>query len=443
MKSNVAVILFPGTNCELEALRACKRSRLNADLIRWNDHEANLSSYSAFILPGGFSYEDRGRSGVIASKDPILDKIRKEAAQGKPLIGICNGAQILVETGLIPGLSSGDLQMALAWNERMKKGKILGVGFYNDWIYMRNDAKKGRSPFNRFSNKIVMHVPVAHGEGRFTTKNPEVLKKLIQNDQTIFRYCDKNGKIIDEFPINPNGAMYSLAGVCNPEGNVVALMPHPERTIKGQPIFDSLADAISKKSITQIKKSPTKFKEKNKQETIKNLEEKPDFTILIKLKITDNEEKTIQATIQKLGFNETELERQVYLGFYLEKKQDLKKTVKKLINSGEILNLNKETPTIFIDKNAYTFTKESELTAKALETSNYGNYFLVREYDNYIGKSILSTIKTHFPEIAMKKVERGIIWKIKASQSSEYPAIINTHIFHNPNAMNLVAVKSF
>src|SRR3989338_2654301 len=100
--SKVAVILFPGSNCELEALRACKRVGMNTKLVRWNESEADLGAFDGFILPGGFSYEDRGRSGIIASKEPIFAKILEEANKGKPLIGICNGAQMLVEVGGVP-----------------------------------------------------------------------------------------------------------------------------------------------------------------------------------------------------------------------------------------------------------------------------------------------------------------------------------------------------
>jgi len=451
MKSpKAAVILFPGSNCDLEALRAVRRSHMEAELIRWNDHSKKLNHYDAFILPGGFSYEDRGRSGIIASKDPIMKAVRKEALNGKPVLGICNGAQILVETGMIPGLNPSHLEMALAWNERIKKGqgskedKILGVGFYNDWIYIRHNSKPGRSVFNRFNQKILMHIPVAHGEGRFTTKDKTVLKKLIQNDQTLFRYCDAQGKFIDEFPVNPNGAMYNLAGVCNPEGNVMALMPHPERTLKGQPIFDSIASYLKgshkthvQKTVALKKNTATKAKVFKALATVEKPQTKPDITILVRLIITDNEERTLENTLKGMGYKDLSLYRQIYLSFSLKDKKNLAKTAEKLIESGEILNLNKEIPTIIIKNQAYSYDKEKGLK-KISNPLPKGRHVIAMEYDNYAGKSIYNNLKSHEHISGLQKVERGIHWTVKLTKPKQFEDVVSTHIFHNPHSMKLL-----
>ena len=507
MKSpKIAVILFPGSNCELEALRAVKRSKMEPDLIRWNDTSKKLSSYDAFIIPGGFSYEDRGRSGVIASKDPIMNAVRKEALNGKPVLGICNGAQILVETGMIPGLNPEHLEMALAWNERIKKSpsgsKILGVGFYNDWVHIRHNSKPGRSPFTRFNPKILMQIPVAHGEGRFTTKDKTVLKNLIKNDQTLFRYCNSHGKFIDEFPVNPNGAMYNLAGVCNPEGNVMALMPHPERTIKGQPIFDSMAAHLKKSHPVQIVKhikkdgfdetiSPSevmdheqiieninenleylKPRERKIMEmrfglkdrvghtleevsnkfhiTNKNIREieakvlqkkEPDIAVLIRLIITDNEERTLENTLKNIGYKNISLYRQIYFGFTTTDKKDLKQTAINLIESGEILNLNKEIPTVIINKQAYRYSKENGLQ-KTLYPWAKNNNIIAMEYDNYAGKSVYNSLKNHKKIPGLQKVERGIHWVVRLKKKNDFKKVIDTHIFHNPHSMKLLTPSS-
>jgi len=444
----VAVILFPGSNCELEALRAVRRSKIEPELIRWNDESKKLSNYDAFILPGGFSYEDRGRSGIIASKDPIVKSICKEGMNGKPVLGICNGAQILVETGMIPGLNPEHLEMALSWNERIKNGKILGVGFYNDWVYMRHDSKPGRSVYNKFPAKTLMQIPVAHGEGRFTTKDKTVLKNLINNNQTLFRYCDAQGKFVDEFPVNPNGAMYNLAGVCNPEGNIMALMPHPERTIKGQPIFDSLAAYLknsnkthvqkaAKKETSATKKINTKPAKSNPLEGVEKSTSKQDIAILVRLIITDNEERTLENTLKNIGFKDIALYRQTYLGFFTNDKKNLKQTAIDLIESGDILNLNKEIPTIFIGKNVYSYSKEKGLQPTTDPTAK-GFNVIAQEYDNYTGKSIYNTLKNHDKMKGLQKVERGIHWTIHLKKSAEFNDVIGTHIFHNPHSMKLL-----
>lgn len=450
MKSpKVAVILFPGSNCELEALRAVKRSHMEAHLLRWNDHTKKLSDYDAFILPGGFSYEDRGRSGIVASKDPIMKAVKKEALAGKPVLGICNGAQVLVETGMIPGLDPSHLEMALAWNERIKNGKILGVGFYNDWVYIRHDAKPGRSVYNRFNPKILLQIPVAHGEGRFTTKDRTVLKKLIANDQALFRYCDRNGKFVDEFPVNPNGAMYNLAGVCNREGNVMALMPHPERTIKGQPIFDSLASYLTSSTKVRVQKTAAESLQRTEKtvktaktrplEAVEKQRSGPDIAMLVRLIITDNEERTIENTLKGIGYKDITLYRQVYLGFSVKNKKNLVKTAEQLIESGEILNLNKEIPTVFIKNTAYAYTKEEGLK-KIKNPLQKGRHVIALEYDNYVGKSICNSLKTHEHLKELQKVERGIHWTVRLKKSSQFNNLIGTHIFHNPHSMKLLTV---
>lgn len=222
--TKVAVILFPGTNCEEETARSCISVGMEADILRWNTKE-DLESYDGFILPGGWSYEDRVRAGVVASKDRIMEKIREEAEGGKPVLGICNGAQVLIETGIIPGLNPGEVQMALAPNINP-----LVSGYYCTWIFIKNSVESSRCVFTKSLNRDeFMPIPIAHAEGRFTTKDKGVLGKLIENNQVVFRYCDKNGEIADEFPINPNGSVYNIAGICNPKGNVLAIMPHPER----------------------------------------------------------------------------------------------------------------------------------------------------------------------------------------------------------------------
>lgn len=221
MPRNIAIILFPGINCEEETLRAVQAVGMNGKILRWNTNE-NLSDYDGYILPGGWSYEDRIRAGVISAQDPVMKIIKKESEKGKPVLGICNGCQVLVETGMIPGLED-KVQMALAPNINP-----MVSGFYCTWVNIKNNGKK-----MFFNNKIetdeIIPIPIAHAEGRFITKDNKLISKLIKNKQIIFQYCGKDGKIEDKFPINPNGSMYNIAGISNKEGNVLAMMPHPER----------------------------------------------------------------------------------------------------------------------------------------------------------------------------------------------------------------------
>src|SRR3989338_3670080 len=232
-KPKIAVLYFPGNNCEEETRDRCADVGMDAKIIRWNSKE-DLSFFDGFIIPGGFSYEDRIRSGVIAAKEKIMDKIRKEAKSGKPLLGICNGAQILVETGLIPGLKN-KVEMALAPNINP-----FISGYYCDWVYIKAVNSKN-SAFNQFYNKNeIIKVPVAHGEGRFTTKDEVLIKQLEKNKQITFKYCDEKGSIINKFPINPNGAVNNIAAISNKEGNIMAMMPHPERASYNWQVPDAI-----------------------------------------------------------------------------------------------------------------------------------------------------------------------------------------------------------
>lgn len=432
--SNIAVLLFPGSNCELEALRACQRVGMNTKLVRWNENEAALSAFDGFILPGGFSYEDRGRSGIIASKEPIFTKILQEADKGKPLIGICNGAQMLIELGVIPGVS-GTLDMALAWNERIREGKILGTGFYNDWITIKNDATPGRCAFNNFPKGTTIRIPVAHGEGRYTTQIPELLDEMIAREQTVFRYCNEEGNCLTEFPVNPNNAIYNLAGICNTDGNIMALMPHPERTPLGDAIFESMKQYIEQKKYTHIEKSGigTTWSEKS----VVPFEEKPDYTFQISLIITDNEERTIEQAFHRIGFEDLKLKKSVYIGMNLEKAPagiDMEKSLlETIIRSNEIMNSNKETVKIITkDGKKFRYDNAKGIVPQMEEAQKEGEDILIFDPDNYTGKGIAQSLKKRYPGLKVKDIRRGIQWNIVSDKPIS--EIINVHLLHNPHS---------
>ena len=222
-KPNIAVVYFPGNNCEEESLKAVLAAGMDGKIVRWNERKG-IEKYHGFLIPGGWGYEDRIRAGVIMAKDPVFKIIKKEAENGKPVLGICNGAQALVECGMIPGLKN-KVEMALAPN----KNPFVS-GYYCTWVHIKSNEEEGRCAFTKFTKKDeIIPIPIAHGEGRFTTKDNELINRLIKNRQIIFRYSTKEGKIEDKFPTNPNGAIYNIAAICSKKGNVIAIMPHPER----------------------------------------------------------------------------------------------------------------------------------------------------------------------------------------------------------------------
>lgn len=217
----VAVIRFPGVNCEAESARALSRVGLEPELFMWTRPASDLRDFQAYLLPGGFSYQDRVRAGALAAKDPLVEVLAEEAGRGKPVLGICNGAQVLVEAGLVPGGSG--VALALARNRMPDRS-----GYYARWITTR--VEPSRCVFTRaLEPGTLLPLPVAHGEGRFTAREAGRMEALNRAGQVPLRYASSDGATADAFPHNPNGAEAAAAAVCNGQGNVLALMPHPER----------------------------------------------------------------------------------------------------------------------------------------------------------------------------------------------------------------------
>lgn len=221
--ARVAVVQFPGVNCEAETVRALSRAGLGAEVFRWTRDPGELRRFDAYVLPGGFSYQDRVRAGVLAAKDPLVDVLAERAAAGRPLLGICNGAQVLVEAGLVPG--GAGVSLALAPNRMPARG-----GYYTRWVTCRVES----SPCvftRRLAPGTPLPLPVAHGEGRFVSARRGALAKLLAAGQVPLRYAREDGAPAEAFPDNPNGAEQAAAAVCNAAGNVLAMMPHPERVL--------------------------------------------------------------------------------------------------------------------------------------------------------------------------------------------------------------------
>ena len=222
---NSSVIVFPGSNCDRDIAVALEKMQFKNQMV-WHK-ESKLPKSDLIVIPGGFSYGDYLRSGAIARFSPIMEAVIAHANNGGKVLGICNGFQILCESGLLPG--------ALLHNNQQK--------FICKNVFLKPNSKTSAIT-KQLDNKKAFKIPIAHGEGRYFA-NDEVLKKLEENDQILFQYCNENGEVSDEF--NPNGSCLNIAGVTNASKNVFGMMPHPERAVDlllnntdGKLIFESL-----------------------------------------------------------------------------------------------------------------------------------------------------------------------------------------------------------
>jgi phosphoribosylformylglycinamidine synthase len=221
--AKAVVIQFPGVNCEYETVRALESAGIAGEIRRWNAAKDAVANAAAVVIPGGFSYQDRIRAGVVAAKDPMLDAVVDAADRGVPVLGICNGAQILVESGVVPAFEEGTVEMALAPNRMTGRH-----GYYCTWVRVKKGA--ARCVFTDLMNEEEpTPLPLAHAEGRFVTASPAVRSRLETGQGVAVLYADPDGGTAGAFPANPNGSMFAIAGLTNAAGNVLALMPHPER----------------------------------------------------------------------------------------------------------------------------------------------------------------------------------------------------------------------
>lgn len=223
---NFAVLQFPASNCDQDALHVVKNVLGHSARFVWHK-ENSLAGIDAVIIPGGFSYGDYLRTGAIARFSPIMPAVQEFAAQGGPVLGICNGFQILCEAGLLPG--------ALIRNRSLQ--------FRCEHVYIKTASSD--SPFtNKMPEGKLLRVPIAHGEGCYFAA-PETVEELKARKNILWQYATAAGDLSEES--NPNGSVLNIAGICNERRNVAGLMPHPERASEpilgssdGRIIFDSL-----------------------------------------------------------------------------------------------------------------------------------------------------------------------------------------------------------
>lgn len=224
------VVTFPGSNCDDDMIYVL-RDILKQNVVNLWHKDTDLQGADFIILPGGFSYGDYLRSGAIAKLSPIMTEVINHANKGGYVLGICNGFQILTESGLLEGaLLHNNSQKFICKNVYLKPA--------NNTTIITRDLDPNKA----------LKIPIAHGEGRFYAPD-NTLKSILDNDQVIFNYCSENGAFGEEF--NPNGSMHHIAGICNKGRNVFGMMPHPERAsdvavnnVDGKLLFESILNNL-------------------------------------------------------------------------------------------------------------------------------------------------------------------------------------------------------
>ncbi len=223
---NVIILKSAGTNCDLETKIAFELSGANAQIVGFTEllrRKKQLSKFHILVIPGGFSYGDDIAAGKVWATEIrhyLSEEMKSFSRKGKLILGICNGFQVLVKLGILPGFDGNFKQsVTLTFNDKPR--------YVDRWVYLKKSSRK--SAFLKNFHGL-LNIPVAHTEGKFITKNEEILKRLFRDNQIALQYVDSEGNLTG-YPANPNGSVGNIAGICDPSGRILGMMPHPERAV--------------------------------------------------------------------------------------------------------------------------------------------------------------------------------------------------------------------
>ncbi len=412
-----AVIVFPGTTGENEAVRAFRQSGMEAETVLWNDagmlEGSHSDDFDGYCLAGGMSFGDRGRGGVIAAQQPIIEVIRKGASKGKVVLGMGNGAEILVESGLIPGYDNGALACAVAEASPMD-------GATGGWCSLRSMAPKNRSAFNRFAGGLKL--PIAQPRKRFVFGDVRVLEVVKRNSQIVFLFGEQ-GKGSAASPMDAE----SIAALCNPAGNVLAILPNPAQDPQGgdNPIFQSIRDWIEARS----RSGYPSLGSRQSIEAIRPFEP-ADIEIIVRPKSIDNEKKTVESALRARGFK-ANLKRYTYWSAKLRPAMDGIESAEKILESRELANPNKDWVYVRTGGRFYQYVERKGLQPIEL---NPAGWLVVCERGNPTGMEMVKKIQ----KVSANEVESmnyGILWEVENAEEKAVYDIIRTKILYNQNSM--------
>lgn len=413
MRPKIAIPSFPGSNGEVDNLKALRRCGFECFLFRWNDSREKLKDVDGYFFGAGFSYEDRGRAGMVAARDPLFTFMREEAERGKVIVGSCNGAQALVESGLIP-LDDG-LHMSLARNAIRTDNHWESPGFLNEWIWIKPSCSRDRCATSDWEG--VMQIPIAHGEGRFVTRDPDLIAVLEENDQLAFRYCDADGNVSTDPEITPNGSTGAIAGICNPEGNVVALMPHPERTLAGDAYFLSARRWIERRRDQE--RTYRSDRPVAQALSLASLPRRParPVEIFIDTIITNNEERTVEQAARRV-VKDLSLKQYRYIA-------PGNSGPSRILSNLALFNPNKEVAYIRKDGGFYRWNPVGRSLDDTRHTVLAGISFLRRDEPDGGGQAL------------GQESETGICYDCRSIDERQLDSSALLEVFANPHASTL------
>lgn len=397
---------------------------LGHDRVLWNQLDG-LDQYDAFILPAGFSYGDRIRPGVVAAHSPMMQALKQAAQRGKPILGIGNGCQILIEAGLLPGVSPGVLAGATTLNVRKQAQDIIGVGLHHSKVYLKHVAPERRTVFTAgVDTSTIIAGRVADSAGNFIFSE-ELTLELEHNQQILFKYCTEQGVVLNDFPTNPNGSMWGIAGLCDPAGNVVGYIPELERDEQGTMLMAGLQRSLTQSSVSKtqpLRWQPGTVTIKPYHPSVESLD------IYVSSLQSQYSARMAEMMLQRYGFQVQVRCQQYWEIWHDVEKSQLEQFTKMLVHSGMLLDSS-------IDQ--YHFEKTV--------TPNTMN-ILVRNINDYEGKYVAEQLRHTYSVMGIGNIMKGTIWELSFPTASATERmnlagqILQTYILYNPYAQECMVM---
>ncbi len=402
----VAVIRLDCVVLESELKDALRRAKLKPVEFWWDQPNVQLIDCAAYIITGDFpSIEgiDQSRASAIAALDPMMQILKEQSQQGKPVLGIGSGAQILVEAGLVPGVEGYRLAMALTDNQCIQAGKVLTPTVSPASAHVRLADDYQLNAFTRkLTPKIILSFFMGSAAGCFVF-GPALSAEIQAQGLHVFQYCDEQGQVIDEFPINPNGSLHNIAAISNKAGNVMAIVPHPESDVSGDVIFQSLFDYIKEQQFQVT--TPLYYYPRPRALTRYQAQ---GYQWLVNLPHQDDQALQAQDAFNHLGVT-VSIQRQIHWEIVCDSEELLEEI-----------------------KLSGVLVKKEKINLTRLNTEDAA--FLVRPKANWMGQQKQQILTDQFKLEGVKAIHYGMLWYIAGENNLDkyIQFMLSAHLLFNP-----------